>query len=228
MRIDKIPPSIENADRRVVFQKIYNENYWGGQESRSGPGSTLGYTKPLRRKLARCLKERNVKTLLDAPCGDFNWMRHVRLPPGTNYLGADIVPELISSLQKTYCGGSRCFKLIDIVDGSLPEADLWLCRDALFHLPNRDIETVLANFANSSISYLLTTTFDFPKCNDDVEPGGFRPINLRVAPFSLPAPLSRITDFVVPWPPRFLALWSRQQVASSPCVAAKLAQRTTD
>ncbi len=44
------------------------------------------------------------------------------------------------------------------MEGPLPKADLWLCRDVLFHLPNKDVITVLANFANSEIPYLLTTT----------------------------------------------------------------------
>ena len=67
--------------------------------------------------------------------------------------------------------------------------------DVLFHLPNKDVITVLANFANSEIPYLLTTTYTFPKRNEDVKPGGFRFINLQLPPFLLPPPLSRMRRF---------------------------------
>jgi hypothetical protein len=67
----------EYTDRASAFERIYEENRWLSCESRSGRGSTFNYTKPLRRSLAKCLKNLNVKVFLDAPCGDFNWMQHV-------------------------------------------------------------------------------------------------------------------------------------------------------
>jgi hypothetical protein len=205
----------EYDDRAEAFRTIYEQNRWASAESRSGRGSTLAYTERLRKALAQCLIRLNVERLLDAPCGDFNWMQHVSLPAATRYLGGDIVPELVEGLQGLYGDGRRSFRIIDIVKGPLPPADLWLCRDVLFHLPNSDILTVLANFAASEISFLLTTTYDFAKQNANVRPGGFRFINLRLAPFGLSRPLARIPDFVVPEPPRFLGLWSRAQVAQS-------------
>jgi hypothetical protein len=122
---------------------------------------------------------------------------------------------LIEDLERVHGAPTRSFRRLDIVEGPLPKADLWLCRDVLFHLPNKDVITVLANFANSEIPYLLTTTYTFPKRNEDVRPGGFRFINLQLPPFLLPPPLSRIEDFVAPEPPRYLGLWSRDQVKSA-------------
>src|SRR6516162_3964507 len=46
-------------------------------------GSALTYTERLRPLLERYLKTLNVKVFLDAPCGDFNWMKYVTLPHGT-------------------------------------------------------------------------------------------------------------------------------------------------
>ena len=168
----------------------------------------------MRKALAKYLKTLNVKVFLDAPCGDFNWMQHVELPEGDLYIGGDIVGRLIEDLQQAHGNPTRSFRKLDIVEGPLPKADLWLCRDVLFHLPNQEVITVLENFANSEIPYLLTTTYNFPKRNEDVRPGGFRFINLQLPPFLLPRPLSRITDFVAPEPPRYLGLWSREQVRS--------------
>jgi hypothetical protein len=205
----------EYGDRAEAFRTIFEENRWASSESRSGHGSTLAYTQGLRKSLAQYLARFQVECFLDAPCGDFNWMQHVTLPAAARYIGGDIVPELVDGLQRAHGDGRRSFCVIDIVKGPLPPADLWLCRDVLFHLPNDDVARVLVNFAASDISFLLTTTYDFARQNTDVRPGGFRFINLRLAPFCLPKPLARIPDFIVPEPPRYLALWSRAQVLRS-------------
>ena len=44
------------------------------QSGKSGPGSTIEYTKNLRFHLPIIIDKFNVKTLLDAPCGDLVWM----------------------------------------------------------------------------------------------------------------------------------------------------------
>jgi hypothetical protein len=211
-RRDEIYHGTEYRSRKEAFQRIYNENRWQSPESRSGHGSVVSYTKRLIPRLEKLLLDLEVKTFLDAPCGDFNWIRHMRLPEGARYLGGDIVPELIKELQAKHGGPKYEFSVMDIVEGPLPAADFWLCRAALFHLPNRDILTTLELFAASQIRYLLTTTSNFPRENRDIEPGGFRFLNLRRPPFNLPRPLRSVTDFVAPEAPSYLDLWSREQV----------------
>jgi hypothetical protein len=200
-------------ENSAAFSKIYAENLWGDSESASGWGSTLSYTVPIRKHLERLLVDLNTKTFLDAPCGDFHWMAHVRMPPKTNYIGGDIVPELIEKLRRAHgTEGRYRFDVIDIVLGPIPKADLWLCRDVLFHLSNADALSVLRNFANSEIPFLLTTSYDFVKRNAESKPGGFRYINLTKPPFNLPKPRLKIADFVAPAPPRYVGLWSREEV----------------
>jgi hypothetical protein len=202
-------------DNSEAFAKIYAENRWGDAESLSGWGSTLAYTKVVRRHLERLLAEMKIETFLDAPCGDFNWMQHVRLPPRTAYVGGDIVPELVAGLERRYGGERRKFLVIDIVKGPIPPADMWMCRDVLFHLTNADALAVLRNFAMSSGPFIITTTHEFVKTNIDIRPGGFRYINLQLPPFGLGKPRAKIADFVAPAPPRYLALWSRDEVAEA-------------
>ena len=113
----------EYLNGQQAFQTIFEENRWGSTESRSGRGSTLAYTKPLRPALERYLKMLRVQVFLDAPCGDFNWMKHVTLPLGTRYIGGDIIAPLVHDLQKTYGSERYSFRAIDIVEGPLPNAD---------------------------------------------------------------------------------------------------------
>src|SRR4051812_27850000 len=63
----------------AVFSDIYRNNSWGDAESVSGRGSTLARTEVIRRSLPGLLESVGARSLLDAPCGDFNWMRHVEL-----------------------------------------------------------------------------------------------------------------------------------------------------
>lgn len=194
-----------------VFGEIYRNNLWDCSESRSGVGSTMWQTAPIRRALPKIVARFGLRTMLDAPCGDFNWMRHVDLD--ADYIGGELVPDIVSDLQARYSGPRRRFMVLDITKGPLPDADLWMCRDVLFHLTNRDAMAVLRQFAQSDIRYFLSTTYPYLPANMDLErSGGFRTINLRKAPFCLPAPIATYDDFVAPYTPRVLGLWTRDQV----------------
>jgi hypothetical protein len=206
----------EFSDNDAAFSKIYADNIWGNTESLSGWGSTLSYTAVMRQHLERLLSQMDVRIFLDAPCGDLNWMQHVRLPTGVAYVGGDIVTDLIAALGERYAADpSRSFIELDIVKGSIPPADLWLCRDVLFHLTTGDAIATLGNFARSNVPFILTTTYDFVKANIDIRPGGFRFLNLMQPPFNLPKPRTKMPDFLAPAPPRYLALWSREEVAAA-------------
>jgi SAM-dependent methyltransferase len=206
-------PIVENSD---VFADIFKKSSWGSDESVSGHGSELKYTKILRSRLPDLLHNLGIKSILDAPCGDGNWIRQVGFRAPIKYLGCDIVPELIEMNREKGAFPSKFvssdYSVMDIVKDDLPDVDLWLCRDVLFHLPTEDALAVLENFRKSKINFLLTTTFSFPKSNIDVRSGGFYPINLDIEPFNLPAPMLKIPDFIVPFPPRYLALYHRDQI----------------
>ena len=70
---------LRGRDAEVVFSKIYERNLWDDPESASGRGSTLRRTTVIRRVLPALLSEVGAESLLDAPCGDFNWMRYTEL-----------------------------------------------------------------------------------------------------------------------------------------------------
>ncbi len=65
---------------------LYEDN----QESVSGAGSTLQYTKNFRQQLEKFLRFSGCYSLFDGPCGDFNWMKEVRLPQNMQYFGGDM------------------------------------------------------------------------------------------------------------------------------------------
>ena len=175
-----------------VFRDIYLNNRWDGTESVSGPGSTMEATEGIRVTLPRLISELNVLTLLDLPCGDVHWISRC-LPPSIRYLGGDVVPDIIERNRKAL-PELGTFQVIDLATDPLPEADLILVRDCFIHLPNRMILKSIANIRSAKIRYFLSTTFPNESTNQDIEIGGYRPINLVAPPFGLPAPERYVLD----------------------------------
>jgi len=181
-----------SAEREVIFQKIYEDNFWAAEFSRSGPGSSLESTENLRKALPQLIATLQVTSLLDIPCGDFQWMSHVALD--VKYYGADIVAPLIHQ-NKTAFGERGDFLRLDLLRDRLPAADMILCRDCLVHLSFREIERALENMKRSAPRFLLTTTFPELAVNVDAVTPDWRPLNLQLAPFNFPAPVRLIKDF---------------------------------
>ena len=191
LRLDPIPTEIASRD---AFGEIYAANLWGSAESRSGAGSSVEGTADLRTLLARLIRHRDVRVLLDAPCGDFNWMCHVDLGPA-HYIGADVVDELIASNRRSFGTASREFIAADVVSDRLPQADLVLCRHLLIHLSLGQGIAALENFRRTGARYLLTTTNPTLGRNREiVRTGAFRPVNMERPPFALRPPLEILPD----------------------------------
>lgn len=176
-----------------IFTLIYAKNIWGSAESRSGTGSTLGETVSLRQSLPALLRQFQIASLLDIPCGDFHWMSAVDLG-NVIYTGADIVAELVDDTSRKYRQPGRQFVCLDLLTDALPAADAILCRDCLVHLPNNMVLRALGNIRRSGATYLLATTFPAHPGNPDIDLGYWRPINLQRAPFHLPEPLALLHE----------------------------------
>jgi len=206
-----------------VFTEIYNKRCWGfnwyGEQTVSGSGSTLIYTENLRKELPNLYDKFGFKTVLDAPCGDFNWMKHVvKKYPDMEYIGADIVKNIVKTNNDKYSSEKIKFIELDIVNDPLPKANLMICRDCLFHFSTDYIFKFLDNFLNSDIDYLLTTSFNDIE-NTNIHVGGFFRLNLFAAPFNFPTEtLYSIEDWAnhpinEGVPVRHMYLWSKEQLA---------------
>lgn len=175
--------------RKQIFTEYFNNNSWKGKESVSGPGSDYEQVKYLIPELEILLEDLKIKSMLDAPCGDFNWMRKIDLS-SINYIGADIVEGVIDRNNKKYKSKNIKFTTMDIVTDTLPCVDLIMVRDCFVHLPNEDIIQSLNNIKNSGSKYLLTTNFfwkHFPN-NKNISVGGWRRIDFTQKPFNFPYP----------------------------------------
>jgi hypothetical protein len=208
--------SLPSAEQRFTW--IYENDYWQSKESVSGTGSTLKYTENLRKELPTLFSKLGIRSILDAPCGDFNWMSRLVAEVDVRYVGGDIVKPLIKSLNERHGCERITFIHLDLISGTFPKADLMICRDCLFHLSFADTRAVLENFIASGIPYLLTTSHKNggTVVNRDIQTGSFRLMDLFASPYNFPAdPLVRIDDWMAPDPEREMCLWQRDQVASA-------------
>jgi hypothetical protein len=106
--------------------------------------------------------------------------------------------------------------MLNLIADDLPFADLLLCRDCFVHLPNEMIRQTLTNVSRSGIRYVAFTHFpDFPR-NYNIPTGQWRPVNLRLPPYSLPNPQAIIEE----WSPKgtdpryrkVIALWRTDEL----------------
>jgi hypothetical protein len=171
-----------------VFATIAANLVWGGGETICGPGSTLRETEKLRRELPELLTKLGIRTIVDAPCGDRNWIRKLEYI-FDKYVGIDIVPKILNRIEQTFLPINYSVQLGNLITDTLPKVDAVFCRDCLGHLTNGQISRALRNFKDSGVKYLLTTTFPDHTNNPDVEQGDWRPVNLQAPPFGLPMPI---------------------------------------
>lgn len=181
------------------FDLIYQHYGFGHYpETRSGHGSLLESTVKIREGIVKLILQKNIKSLTDFPCGDFNWIKEI-VHYFDRYVGCDISKTCIEDNKKKY--PKFDFRCLNLIEDEIPENELILVRDVLGHLPLQDGKKIIDNIINSNIKYLLTTTFvkktgegwesvkedELPRMNENLNDYGlFYPINLMEPPFNFP------------------------------------------
>ena len=201
--------------KKEKFEFIHENNVWKSSESLSGEGSTIKSTENVRLFLPKIFEKFGINNFFDAPCGDLNWMKLVLDQCDINYIGGDIVENLVDDLNKNFSSDSRVFINIDITKDKLPDVDLMMVRDCLFHFSYGDIFSFLKNFKQSNIKFLLTTSHKTSKNykNKNIDSGDFRLIDLFKEPFCFKSNfVYQIEDYIKPFPERSLYLWKKEDI----------------
>ena len=173
-----------------VFSDIYKNNLWHISEKResfSGIGSSLEQTREIIKNLPLVFQKFSINSMLDIPCGDFNWMQNIDLSK-MKYTGADIVKEIVHTNNVKHNAQNINFIQLNLIEDPLPKVDLIFCRDCLVHFSFSDFLSSIENIKKSGSKYLMTTTFTNQRSNKDIHTGGWRPLNLKLAPFNFPHP----------------------------------------
>lgn len=219
----------QSCIRRDFFERVYQENLWGSSESRSGAGSERSVAAPLVMQLPSIFEAHGVRSIVDAPCGDFNWMGDVVAQTGVDYLGIDIVESLIARNSQCYGSDRVHFRCADIITDRPYPGDLVFVRDLMIHLSLDLCAQILHNLAQSPIRFVMLT-HDLAierytaEENIDLDDGKiaslrdgvsylYRPICMTLPPFNLPAPLLSVREADGVWNGyKSMSLWSREQL----------------
>lgn len=180
---------------------VYEHNYWGSDESRSGAGSEALQTKFIEQEVPLLFKRLNINSVLDLPCGDFQWMRRALLNVNWDlqYHGADIVPQIIEDNRQHESDNIK-FSCMDITSDQLPQVDLIFSRDCLVHLSDAKVLKAFNNIKKSGAKYIAMTHFNWFHLpnrmleDDDAAGPDWRRINFRLRPFYLPSPIDVVFE----------------------------------
>ena len=157
-----------------------------GQESMSGPGSTLANAAEATELIVESISRYNIKSILDLGCGDWNWFQHINLE-GIEYQGWDAHMDMIIQNQFNHGESNINFYVKDIIQDSYPDVDLIICRDVLFHMPIALANHVILK-SKSACKYFISTSFRDVNFNTGIPSGskwGYYSINLNQNPFNL-------------------------------------------
>jgi len=169
-----------------TFNRIYAEGAWGKDvagKGTSGTGSTLEITREYRAYVEDFMKTHNVKSVVDAGCGDWSFSSAIEWGDAS-YLGVDIASDVIAAVRNKYEKGRITFQVGDITD-ELPAADLLISKDVLQHLSNTLVHKFIRNNLRKGKYKWVILTNDRGTSNRDVASGGYRAIDLAAPPFEV-------------------------------------------
>mgnify|MGYP001159461346 CR=1 FL=1 len=191
--------------KKKIFTSIYKSNHWVQNGdllpeefvSVSGHGSNVNTKQHLNlmNNFNEIIKKYKINSILDMPCGDFLWIRKIIENENIEYLGIDIVEELINKNKENYKKTNINFQAIDIIDFQTnTKFDLVLIRDLFIHIKNSDIVKILNNLKSMNIKYVILNSYNNEE-NKDVTIGQHRKINLLKEPFNLSEPIHFFNDY---------------------------------
>jgi len=175
---------------KAAFTQIYARNIWGYG---SGEGSLAKHTKLYRRFLKRFIRDRQIKSVVDYGCGDWQFSRLINWD-GVRYLGLDIVDSLIEHNLKTYRKDNITFEVLAGTPAQLPDAELIILKDVLQHWSHQSIKSFLPTIAKYKFALITNCVNPYgPTYNRDILDGDFRPLDLTRPPFS--CEMSKVFEF---------------------------------
>ena len=102
-----------NYSLKKAFEQAAEKNYWSDADSLSGPGSNMVQTAVICKAIPALLQKYQVKSMLDAPCGDLFWMKVILaglVQKNIQYHGADIVASLVEKHRINYQSFNAIFR----------------------------------------------------------------------------------------------------------------------
>ena len=209
-----------NSTSRGHFDKIYAQDLWGGhlrsasdfysdaawppneirKVSASGKGSDLGINTQTSLKIVKdAINRYNVKSMIDIPCGDANWIFDSLITDTLPlYLGLDVTSAVIQVNKERFAHHkNKLFSFWDATTCSLPKFqngtngeltpfDLVHVRDVIQHMRLEQGVSFFCNVFHSGARVLVATTYPDNTKNVQITEGSWYKNNLFLDPFNFP------------------------------------------
>jgi hypothetical protein len=120
------------------------------------------------------------------------------------------VHDLIVDNRHKYPGVE--FMELDVLHDRLPDVNAWLARDLMIHFPDQAVRAALNQFRQSTVGYLLATTYPNARQNTDIKFGQVRHLNLCAPPFNLPPPCEVLRENDDSVTGRVIGVWQRSDI----------------
>jgi len=176
--------NFESAKKYIQMKRIH------GEESLCGGGSWKNQAGDAQDFIQGAINKHRFETIIDLGCGDWNWMEEVDFK-GAQYLGIDCDEQMIQENSSKYGSDQIRFQVGDIFSIDLPEVDLVICRDVLFHVRQELSSSLIEKLKTRDRLFFLSTSFNQQPTNQEprqyckIDDWGFYRINLLQDPFNL-------------------------------------------
>ena len=205
-----------------VFDQIYRDNVWGDGKG-SGIGSDAEHVRPYTRFLQQFLRDRNIRSVVDLGCGDWQFSCELDLS-GIKYHGVDVATSVIESNRQSFQADNIEFSVLDTYT-ALPKADLLICKDVLMHLGWEEVSRIIREafpkyqfilitsdvqpYSKLGDAYLEARKIRQGMFNENILTGQMTPFDIRLPPYEIPA------ETIFSWTLPFSGLQQRLQVANA-------------
>jgi hypothetical protein len=173
-------------DEESAFLRIYDRGGWWGLGS--GPGTSPRYNRPFLDFLTDFITSAHIRSIVDYGCGD--WTMFSKYEFGeVDYLGIDVVKSVVEKNRQRYARRRVEFRSALPLSQETCSADLLLMKDVLLHLPNGQCADFL-DYARSRFRFGIFVNgmrSHEAEVNEEIEIGGYRPVDIAKPPFALPA-----------------------------------------
>jgi hypothetical protein len=181
------------AEIREIFSEAYRD-CWYCRFSHSAIGTDELSSVGTAERIKEYMAARSIYSIADLGCGVFGWQKGF-LDQFLMYVGMDVVEGLqFSNMKGERFNATRSIVLGDLTNDPLPRGELAIVRDVFQYLPEESILLGLLNIARFEYSYLMVTNFPSIQENTDASLGSYRPYNLLIPPYNLPAPIASIEE----------------------------------
>ena len=153
------------------YDRAYFDRWYRDPKTRVKSGAAIRRKAALALSVAEYYLERPVRTVLDAGCGEGNWLPALKsLRPGIRYTGVDASSYAVGRFGKKRNIRHGTFATLEEI-GLSDSYDLIVCSDTLFYLPLEELKLGLQSLEHraTGIAFLELYTEedsligDFPK-----------------------------------------------------------------